>query len=224
MADKATSPAPQVPTPQKPTSSTFMTIFMLGLAMIILLDQNLRSALGELCGLAFNPIIGFDNQYPILTLVMAGLFMTGLTTLLRPLFTNFVKQAESQKIVGAYNKELRTARKENNMYKIKKLLELQPKIMEKSMEQTKSQFKLMPVSMLIIIPIFAWLAVFVGDLENPLFAVPWSSSANFEDSYLLPSWILVYSCVTIPFGQVLARTMRYFSFSKRLRELAAQGK
>ncbi|QLH75333.1 MAG: DUF106 domain-containing protein [Methanomassiliicoccales archaeon] len=224
MADKV--PASQVPpvNPPKPNSSTFMTIFMLGLALIVLLDNDLRSALGGAVGFVFQPIIGFGYDYPILTLVLAGLIMTSLTTALRPLFTDYVKQAESQKIVGAYNKELRQARKENNMYKIKKLLELQPKIMEKSLEQTKSQFKLMPISMLIIIPIFAWLAVFVGDLESSKFAVPWSDSADFHQTYVLPAWILVYSCVTIPFGQVLARSMRYYSFKKRLKELAAQGK
>jgi len=224
MAEKVAAPMPQIPAAPKPSSGTFMTIFMLGLALIVLLDQGLRSWLGEIAGYIFNPVIGFDYQYPIITLCLAGLFMTALTTSLRPLFTDFVKQAESQKIVSAYNKELRQARVENNMYKIKKLLELQPKIMEKSLEQTKNQFKLMPISMLIIIPIFAWLAVFVGDLDSTLFAVPWSNVANFDDSYLLPSWILVYSCVTIPFGQILARTMRYFSFKKRLKELAAQGK
>jgi uncharacterized membrane protein (DUF106 family) len=213
-----------MPVTPKPSSSTFLTIFMLGLAMIVLLDQSLRSWLGELAGYAFNPVIGFDYQYPMLTLCIAGLFMTGLTTSLRPLFTNFVKQAESQKITSAYNKELRQARVENNMYKIKKLLELQPKIMEKSMEQTKSQFKLMPISMLIIIPIFAWLAVFIGELPSSEFAVPWSDVASFNQSYVMPVWILAYSCVTIPFGQILARTMRFFSFKKRLKEMAAQEK
>jgi uncharacterized membrane protein (DUF106 family) len=150
--------------------------------------------------------------------------MTLLTIIIRHLMTDYVAQAEGQKIVGAFNKELRDARKSNNMYKMKKLLEMQPKILSKSMEQTKTQFKLMPISMLIVIPIFAWLAVFVGHLDSPYYAVPWSSVANFNEAYLFPQWILVYTLVTIPFGQVLARGLRWFSFKKRLNELAAQGK
>ena len=81
---------------------------------------------------------------------------------------------------------------------MKKMLEQQPKIMQKSMEQTTTQLKLMPVTMLIIIPIFAWLAVFVGDLDSTLITVPWSSFADLNESYLFPSWVLLYSLISIP--------------------------
>jgi len=218
-------PAPPVPMQPKPAGmSTFLTIFIFGLAMIVLFDGQLRQSLGDAVGYVFQPALGLNYQYPILSLVMTGMVMTLLTILIRHFMTDYVAQAEGQKIVGAFNKELRDARKSNNMYKMKKLLEMQPKILAKSMEQTKTQFKLMPISMLIVIPIFAWLAVFVGNLDSPYYSVPWSSIANFNEAYLFPQWILVYTLVTIPFGQVLARGLRWFSFKKRLNELAAQGK
>ena len=217
-------PAPPMPQPKPAGMSTFLTIFVFGLAMIVLFDNQLRMALGDAVGFVFQPVVGMNYQYPILTLVMTGMVMTGLTIAIRHFMTDYVAQAEGQKIVGAFNKELREARKGNNMYKMKKLLEMQPKILAKSMEQTKTQFKLMPISMLIVIPIFAWLAVFVGNLDTPYYAVPWSSLANFNEAYLFPQWILVYTLVTIPFGQVLARGLRWWSFNKRLEELKAQGK
>jgi uncharacterized membrane protein (DUF106 family) len=218
-------PAPLPAQPKPASSSTFLTIFIFGLAMIIMFDAPLRKSLGDIVGYAFNPLLGFGYNYPILTLVLTGMVMTSLTILIRHFMTDYVAQAEGQKIVGAYNKELREARKGNNMYKMKKLLEMQPKIMAKSMEQTKTQFKLLPISMLIIIPIFAWLAVFVLGLSTPYYAVPWSSVANFNEVYVMfPQWILVYTLVTIPFGQVLARSLRWYSFKKRLGELTAQGK
>lgn len=221
MADPSPLPAPA---PKPPSMSTFMTIFIFGLALIVLFDNDLRTALGDAIGVVFNPLLAMNYQYPILTLVLTGMVMTTLTIIIRHFMTDYVAQAEGQKIVGAFNKELREARKSNNMYKMKKLLEMQPKIMAKSMEQTKTQFKLLPISMLIIIPIFAWLAVFVGSLPSPYFSVPWSDMANFMDVYLFPAWILVYTVVTIPFGQVLSRSLRWYSFNKRLNELAAQGK
>ncbi|HSV41996.1 MAG TPA: EMC3/TMCO1 family protein [Methanomassiliicoccales archaeon] len=225
MAEKITAaPAPLPPRPGKPSSSTFITIMVLGLAMMILFDNNLRLWLGGVVGEAFLPIVGFGHELPILTLVITGMIMTLLTILIRHFMTDYVSQAEGQKIVSAYNKELRQARKDNNSFKLKKLLELQPKIMTKSMEQTKSQFKLLPISMLIVIPIFAWLDVFVRGLASPYYSVPWSDMANFMEAYLFPEWILVYTLVTIPFGQVLARLLRYISFKKRLDELVAQGK
>jgi uncharacterized membrane protein (DUF106 family) len=225
MAEKVSVPATPIPAPNpKAGLSTFMTIFIFGLALIVLLDNQLRMSLGSAIGYAFDPMFGFDYQFPILTLLITGMMMTTLTIVIRHFFTNYVAQAEGQKIVGAFNKELRQARKDNNGFKLKKLLEMQPKILQRSMEQTKTQFKLLPISMLIIIPIFAWLAVFVGHIDTPYYAVPWSNMANLNQTYLFPAWILVYTLVTIPFGQILARGLRYYSFKKRLNEMAALGK
>ena len=42
-----------------------------------------------------------------------------------------------------------------------------------------------------------------------------------KDSNLLPNWVLLYSLMTLPFGQVLQRLLKLFSFSKKLRALEA---
>jgi uncharacterized membrane protein (DUF106 family) len=218
------SPAPTAALPKKGGMSRMVTIFIFVLAIFILFDPTLRDALGTLVGYGLNPLVSFDYKYPVITLVITGLIMAALTIIVRHFFTDYVEQAKSQKIVGAFNKELRDARKENNSFKTKKLLAEQPKILQKSMEQTMTQFKLLPVSMIIVVPIFAWLSVFLGHvttLHGSLYAVPWSSIANFNDSYLFPEWVLVYTLVSLPFGQVLSRALRYFSFAKRLKELKA---
>ncbi len=167
-------------------------------------------------------MVSFNHTAPIITLVITGLLMAGLTILVRHFFTDYVEQARNQKIVTAFNKELRDARKENNSFKTKKLMAEQPKILQKSMQQTTTQFKLLPVSMIIVIPIFAWVSVFVNGLPSLYFSVPWSAYANFNQTpFLFPEWVLVYSLISIPVGQVLSRTLRYFSFAKRLKELKA---
>jgi uncharacterized membrane protein (DUF106 family) len=204
--------------------SRMVTIFIFVLAIFILFDPSLRDALGKAVGYGLDPLVSFNHAFPILTLVITGLLMAALTIIVRHFFTDYVEQARSQKIVSAFNKELRDARKENNSFKMKKLLAEQPKIMQKSMAQTTTQFKLLPVSMIIVIPIFAWLSVYLGvvtTLHGSLYAVPWSNVANFNDSYLFPEWVLVYTLVSLPFGQVLSRALRYFSFAKRLKELKA---
>jgi uncharacterized membrane protein (DUF106 family) len=222
MAEKIASPAPMASTaPAKGGMSRMVTIFIFVLAIFILFDSSLRSALGTAVGYGLDPLVAFNHEYPIVTLVTTGLLMAALTIIVRHFFTDYVEQARSQKIVTAFNKELRDARKENNSFKMKKLLAEQPKIMQKSMAQTTTQFKLLPVSMIIVIPIFAWLSVYVGGLPSPYYNVPWSSFANFNESYLFPQWVLVYTLVSIPFGQVLSRALRYFSFAKRLKELKA---
>ena len=208
-----------------------VTIFIFVLAIFILFDPSLRDALGTVVGYGLDPLVSFNHEFPVVTLVLTGLLMAALTIIVRHFFTDYVEQARSQKIVAAFNKELRDARKENNSFKMKKLLAEQPKIMQKSMAQTTTQFKLLPVSMIIVIPIFAWLSVFINGLSainHPgttismlYYSVPWSSLANFNEAYLFPQWVLVYTLVSIPFGQVLSRALRYFSFAKRLKELKA---
>jgi uncharacterized membrane protein (DUF106 family) len=202
-------------------TSRFVTIFVVVLAVFILIDPTLRGALGSAVGFVLMPIIGFDYRYPVLTLFLAGIVMTALTVVVRHYFTNYVEQAENQKIVSAFNKELRTARLENNTYKTKKLMEQQQAIMQKSMKSSMQQLKLMPATMIIVVPIFAWIAVFMTQLPNALVAVPWSYSVDLNAYNVFPNWVLLYSLVSIPFGQVLGRSLRYFDFKKRLGELAA---
>lgn len=218
------TPVPPAPSAKK-QASTFITIFIFLFAMFVLFDQDLRSGLGQMVGYGLDPLIGFEGAAPVLTLIMAGIIMTGLTTLIRHFFTDYVGQARSQTVVSAFNKELRQARLDNNMYKIKKLSEQQNNVLQKSMEMSTTQMKLMPVTMLIIIPVFAWVSVFIASLPagEAIVNVPWAAAVDLNASTIFPHWILLYSLISIPFAQVLNRALRYFSFKKKLRELEANG-
>jgi uncharacterized membrane protein (DUF106 family) len=210
-------------TDPKATTSRMLLIFVFIMAIFVMFDNNLRTALGKIVGYGLEPLWGFDGSFPVVSLFITGAFMTTLSIVVRHFFTDYVKQTKSQKIMSAFNKEMQAARKENNTYKLKKMLELQPKMMQESMKQTTTQMKLMPVTMLIIIPIFAWLAVFVGNLESAAITVPWSNFADLKATYVLPAWVLLYSLISVPFGQLLSRALRYYSFKKRLNELKAVG-
>ncbi len=207
----------------KSTTSRMLLIFVFIMAIFVMFDNNLRTALGKIVGYGLEPLWGFDGSFPVVSLFITGAFMTTLSIVVRHFFTDYVKQTKSQKIMSAFNKEMQAARKENNTYKLKKMMELQPKMMEESMKQTTTQMKLMPVTMLIIIPIFAWLAVFVGNLDSAAITVPWSNYADLKSTYVLPAWVLLYSLISVPFGQLLSRGLRYYSFKKRLNELKAVG-
>jgi uncharacterized membrane protein (DUF106 family) len=77
--------------------------------------------------------------------------------------------------------------------------------------------------MLIIIPIFAWVSVFIAGLPpgTAIVNVPWAEAVDLNASTVLPHWILLYSLISIPFAQLLNRTLRYYSFRKKLQELEA---
>jgi len=210
-------------TDRKSTTSRMLLIFVFIMAIFVMFDRDLRTALGKIVGYGLEPLWGFDGSIPVVSLFITGAFMTTLSIMVRHFFTDYVKQTRSQKIMSAFNKEMSAARKENNTYKLKKMMELQPKMMEESMKQTTSQMKLMPVTMLIVIPIFAWLAVFVGNLDSAVITVPWSNFADLNKSYVLPAWVLLYSLISVPFGQLLSRGLRYYTFKKRLNVLKAEG-
>lgn len=196
-------------------------ILMLSLffMLFILFDPTFRTTVGALVGVVLQPTVGFGYQYPILTLLLTGLLMTFFSVTVRHFFMDWIEMARNQRIMSAFNRELREARLKQNTYKLRKLMELQPQMMAQSLKSSQAQFKLMPVTMIVIIPIFAWLAVYVIAVPSSIFAVPWQPNADLHNSNVLPNWILLYSLLTLPFAQVLQRSLRYFRYRKRLEEL-----
>ena len=75
--------------------------------------------------------------------------------------------------------------------------------------------------MLVVIPIFAWLSV-DRHLGTAVVDVPWASNVDLNALNVFPNWVLLYSLISIPFGQILGRALRYVQFRKRLRTIEAQ--
>lgn len=210
--------------PKPDFANQLIMLFAFMLALFVLFDNDLRQGLGKIVGVGLAPLVGFSGELPILTLVFTGLIMTIFNVTVRHFFVDWIQAARSQRIQTAFNKELREARTGNNTYKLKKLTELQPQMMSQSLKASQTQMKLMPVTMIVVIPIFAWLANFVYlDLGSTTFSVPWEFNASMENSNVLPNWVLLYSLVTLPFGQVLQRVLKTISFRRKLRELESKG-
>ncbi len=206
--------------PRPDVSSQMITMMAFVFALIIMFDNNLRQGLGRIVGAPLEPAVGFGGHMPIVTLLLTGLIMSFFSIIVRHFFVDWVGQARSQRIASAFQKELREARVSNNTYKLKKLMELQPQIMAQSLKSSQTQLKLMPVTMLVVIPIFAWLANFVYlTIPSQSFSVPWAFDASMASSNVLPNWVLLYSLLTLPFGQVLTRALKFFSFRKRLKKI-----
>ena len=210
-------------TPAKPPASASSTLLMMLSFMLVLLmmfDTATRDGVSALMNGILYPIIGFGGRYPVFTLIAAGLLMTAITTLIRNHTTDWVQMAENQKKMSAFNKELREARMAGNTKKVDKLMKIQPEIMKMSMESSSSQMKLMPITMLVAIPIFFWISYFIyTEASSIIFSVPWEYNAHLTSSHILPNWILLYSLLSLPVGQVLQRGLKYMDFRKELAEL-----
>ena len=190
---------------------TFVTmLFMLW----IIINPELRDFMGESAGTVLEPRITFDYQYPVLTFLFSGIIMISFTTLIRHFIIDWEKMAEIQTKMGAYNKEMGEARQSGNEAKMKKLFAMQPQIMMLQSEMMSNQMKPMAFTMLIAIPIIMWLRIFVKGLDLQVMSLPWEPNYSLDDDlWILPHWILVYSGLSLPFGQIIMRVLKIFSNS-----------
>ncbi|MDR0334939.1 MAG: hypothetical protein LBH69_03540, partial [Methanomassiliicoccaceae archaeon] len=114
----------------KPPQKSQMLFMLLSLAlMMCMFIPGVRSIVGGAVGVVFEPLIGFGGKYIVITLVLAGMIMIGVSTIIRSLLVDTMTQTRNQREMSAFNAELRKARMENNLYKIKKLTEMQPAMM-----------------------------------------------------------------------------------------------
>ena len=208
-------------------------IGMMMVLMIMMVVMMFRAQIGQALDVVFN-VIAFDGKYPVLTLVIAGLIMITVSTIVRSLMTDPIKMARNQQIQSDFNKEFRQARIENNLFKMKKLQEMQPQIMAMSMEASTQQMKTMPITMIVLLPVYAWVWYFllVGDFQGvtgqyftaenmPLVDIPWAQGYDLN-KYLLgfmPSWIVIYTMVSLPIGQIENRLIRFIFLRRDLRRL-----
>ena len=203
-----------------------MMIIMILIFGLYFIDGD-QHVIGKTLDMAFQ-FLDFDGQYPVVTLMLIGSIMILLSSGIRTLMTDTLEQQKAQAFSSAFNKELRQARLDNNLYKVKKLQEMQPLVMQKTMESSNQMMKSMPFTMLIVVPIFLWVRFFVDvtlrEAGNLVISVPWAMNAiDLTDVYwFLPAWILIYSLISIPLGQIIMRVVRAFQFRKYLSEIESK--
>ena len=224
--------------PQQPMMSSKTMIGMLFVFVIMFAVAGFRQQIGGALDFVFQ-FIAFDGEYPVITLVIAGIIMITLGTIVRGFLQDPLKMARNQQIQSDFNKEFRQARIENNLFKMKKLQEIQPQITAMSMQQSTDQMKVMPITMLFVIPIYAWVWFFLstGDVDNPgkyfcegnpIFDawgyvrvnMPWTAIDLNGTLFLnFPVWIFIYTMISLPIGQIENRLIRLYLLKKELRRL-----
>lgn len=213
---------------QAPPMSSKTMIGMMMTLVIMMIVMSFRTQIGQALDVVFR-YIAFDGKYPVLTLIIAGLVMITVSTVIRSLMSDPIQMARNQQMQSDFNKEFRQARIENNLFKMKKLQEQQPKMMAMSMEASTQQMKVMPITMLFIIPVYAWVWYFLvpegtyfnGDLvSNLIVNMPWGTlDLNTMLMGFFPAWIIIYTMVSLPIGQIENRLIRFILLKKRLNVL-----
>jgi len=204
--------------PQMPKGTMLSMLFVLLIMMVVM---QFRETIGGVLNCVFQ-YIAFNGSWPVLTLVMGGLIMITLSTVVRGFLTNPIEQAKSQQLQSDFQKEMREAKAENNLFKMKKLQEAQPGIMAASMKQSTDMMKYMPVTMVVVIPIYAWVWFFLNNTvpsDMLTIAMPWGMADLMSNVWFMPLWIVIYTLISLPIGQLENRVVRYFMLKKRLKEL-----
>jgi len=202
-------------------------IFLFLLALYALIDPQVGLGFAAIANFLFAPLIGFNGALPVLTILLAGMLTTTISSIIRDHYTNWVKMARTQKTMAAWRKEQMEAFRKGQQTKLEKLKEAQAVFMKDQVEVQMAPMKSTAWTMIMFIVVFTWLRLFVGitldHLGNQWITVPWSSHVFLNESELgfplFTHWILLYSLLAIPFGQIIVRVLKYLRFTRRLEEM-----
>jgi uncharacterized membrane protein (DUF106 family) len=215
------SPKPAAGTPPKTGSSSLLLLMMLPLLMIVIMTPDIRLALGSAVGGLFTPAFGFGGQYPVWTLFACSVVLVIFTSVVRHFFTNWVEQGRQKHLSSWVQKQYKDVRMRGNITKMKKLNEYQSEMMKQSTDTMGSQMKTTLVTIFVAMAIFLWLGVFMySGTTSTFLSVPWAPKVNYLSPgpfiHVMPTWILLYSILSIPLGQVLGAALKIISFQRKV--------
>ena len=82
----AVSPNPQ---PPAGASSQIIMMMMIFATMFVMFIPELRDGVGNVAGIVLEPIIGFDSNYPVLTVLLAGIGLVTFSSAVRHYFIDW---------------------------------------------------------------------------------------------------------------------------------------
>lgn len=193
-----------------------LLMVLLFLMIIIFGDANIRNVVALSLNSVFAPLIGFGGANPLLTIVLAGIFVVFLSSFFTHLFTNWKAMGQAQEASKAFNKEISKARREGNTNRIQKLMKMQPQIMRMTTQSSGGMMKSMFFLFIFIAPIFIWLTYFLGSIVYyGYFTVPWGQGVSLfgRASFLMSNWFLLYMIFSFLAGQLIRQGLKWISWS-----------
>jgi uncharacterized membrane protein (DUF106 family) len=216
------APGPTTPPPApKGGGSTFTMLFVMMFVMIIVMDPNVRAFLGGGVSGLFTPVFGFGGAFPLWTIFAASVVLVIFTTVVRHFFTDWVAQGRQKHVSNWVQKEYKNIRERGNLTKMKELNEYQAEMMKQSGDSMAGQMKTTVVTIVVAMAIFLWLGVFLYEgTVSRMISVPWSMNFDYTTPgpflHIMPSWILLYSLLSLPLGQAIGAALKIWSFKRKL--------
>ncbi|HYA54150.1 MAG TPA: EMC3/TMCO1 family protein [Thermoplasmata archaeon] len=225
--EEAPAPKPARPPPPAFKVSTFVYIFLGLLGLWMLIDQSARNsiacALGMVnsgaCPTGTQPwglywLIGFNSNYLLLTMALAGALEMLVTSLAYNFTTDWVKAAKVQKWSSAFRKVQMEAIRSGKKDRIAALKPHQERLTRLSSEVSIAQFKGMAITYFLLILIYTWVGLVIGGANSvqQTIALGTGSTINLSGhigTLPIPWWFVIFSVYTLPFSLVFRRLLKH---------------
>jgi uncharacterized membrane protein (DUF106 family) len=189
---------------------------IMGLGFIVMFASlAYRNEVGAALDVVLGPFADFVGDFLIIILILS--VVTGIYTSVVQKYTMnwelMAKSKEYQKQIRSLQKEYMEAKKENNKHKMKKIEKKRTEVMRKqtqfSGEMFKQQMKPMAYIMIITIPIFMWIWMYVGIHQDIVVIFPLFGETELSAAFVfgLPFWVLWYMMCSIPITQVIRKVL-----------------
>ncbi len=218
-------PDPSPPQKQGGSTNQMLMMIMMFAVMFVMFDTGMRNAIGGIAGIVLEPIIGFNGEFPIITVMLAGFCLVSFSSAVRDYFIDWTESAEKQAKMKDFNKILKEARMAQNEAKVKRLQEQQMSMSMDQMASTMDQMKPMMFTMIFLVATFAFIGTFIEGIPGAVFSVPWSHNVDmvaqaWEGSAccMFSNWMMLYMLVSMSFSQIVSRVLKWYSFSKMLKD------
>ena len=224
---------PARPPPPAFKVSTFLYVFLGLLGLWMLIDMPARNSIA--CGLGtvnsstcpagthawgLYWLIGFNSNYLLLTMALAGALEMLITSLAYNYTTDWIKQAKVQKWSSAFRKVQMAAIRSGKKDRIAALKPHQERLTRLSSEVSIAQFKGMAITYFLLILVYTWVGVTIAGANavQQTVALGGGSTINLMHNIgPVPWWFIIFSLYTVPFSLVFRRLLKHYSL-RRYRE------
>jgi uncharacterized membrane protein (DUF106 family) len=226
--------APETPTPAAPLRprptfklSTFLLTFLFVMGIYMLFSSDFRLQVANSIGYVLVPVIGFNQQYLLLTMFLAAVLEMLATAIAYNATTDWVKAARAQSWGAAFRKVQMEALRSGKKDRIEAIKPHQTRLNQLSTEVSIAQLKGMAVTWFLVIAIYTWVGLFIlsANAGAPTTApCPASGAmgacvtigggavnllAPAGGVAFLPLWFLIFSLYTIPSSIALRRVLKH---------------
>jgi uncharacterized membrane protein (DUF106 family) len=216
--EAAAAPAPRPPMPTfKPM--TFLYVFCGLLGVWMLFDTGFRNSIAGWLGTSIGsggPLytaIGFQSNYLLATMLLAGAIEMLITALAYNYTTDWIKAAKVQKWSSAFRKVQMEAIRSGKKDRIAALRPYQERLTRLSSEVTIAQFKGMAITYFLLILIYTWVGLVIGAANSVQQTVDLGGTmVNLAHTLWgpIPYWFLIFSLYTVPFSLVFRRLLKHY--------------